>query len=169
MKIVSACKKAEHIFSRLLEILASASLFALFLAVVLTVLARYVFHASLGVEELPVYLMIFCVWITVPLAARSDSHIKISLMDTLIKNKTANAVRVIVLRLITLAALAVYAKYCIEYVGRSKALGTVTAGLHIPYWTLQCVMTFGIVAMLLYYIGQLCKDVKRLVEGSKCK
>lgn len=162
-------KKLEGAFGRLLEILASISLLALFISVVLTVFARYVFHASLGVEEMPVYLMIVCVWITVPIAAKYDNHIKISVMESLIKNKTINALRELVLRIILVGALGIYAKYCIDYVGRSKLLGTVTAGLRIPYWTLQSVMTFGICVMFLYYVGHLCKDVKRLVEVVRCK
>lgn len=132
--------------------------------VFIQVIARYVFHASLGgLEELPVYLMMISVWLAAPFVAKNDDHLKIELMDLIIKSPFVLKIIATAVKLITTVVMCYFAVISFEYVASTFQMGDISPGLGIPMWILQGVVFLSAALMTLYYAILFARDVKEVV------
>lgn len=138
---------------------------ALVVIINIQVLARYVFHASIGgFEELPVFLMIISVWIAAAFVAKKDNHIKIEFLDLMVKNKRILALIKVLLKLLTVVILVVFTFIAFKYVAITLLMGDITPGLHIPLWCLQGIIPVSTTLMSLFYGIQTVYDFIGVVK-----
>lgn len=127
------------------------------------VIARYVFHASLGgLEELPVYLMMISVWLAAPFVAKNDDHLKIELLDTIIKSKFVLKIIAAIVKVITTVVMCYFAVIAFQYVASTFQMGDISPGLGIPMWILQGVVFLSAALMTLYYAILSVRDFKEV-------
>ncbi|QSX09241.1 TRAP transporter small permease [Alkalibacter rhizosphaerae] len=154
-------KRLYQVVSNLLGI----AMIALTGIILVQVFARYVLNVSIGgFEELPLYLMIISVWLAAPFVARRDQHVKIDLLNLVIKNDRVNKFIEAVLRLITTVALSSFFVLCVKFVATSRQYGDVTPGLQIPFWMIQSVLVFSTFMMSFYYILLTIKSFKEAIK-----
>jgi TRAP-type C4-dicarboxylate transport system permease small subunit len=133
--------------------------------ILIQVFARYVLHTSIGgFEELPLYLMVISVWLAAPFVARKDQHVKIDLVNLVIKNKRIQKMIEAILRAITTVALSSFFVLCVKFVSTSKQYGDVTPGLQIPFWMIQSVLVFSTFMMSFYYVLLTIKSVREVIK-----
>lgn len=166
--VVKFLKQLDDVLFKAVQICLGIAMIALTMVVVIQVLARYVFHISIGgVEELPVYLMMLSVWIAAIFVAKNDGHVKIELLDMFVKNKKIVGVVNIILCGLSGVALAYFGWLCLQYMFKLRKYGDVTAGLGIPIWALESVMVISCTMMALYYTINFVKKIWQLKEEGK--
>lgn len=133
------------------------------LIIFIQVLFRYIFQQSLkGVEELPVFLMIICVYLASGLLARGDHHIKIDMLSMFIKSKKCILIIEAIMQGITFISLSVFTYLSYEYVSFMHLSGTVSPGLQLPMWGIQIFMVIGSILMTINYFINLVNGIRRL-------
>ncbi len=158
-------KKLDKALFNAVQICLGIAMIALTSIVVLQVLARYVFHISLGgIEELPVYLMMTSVWLAAIFVAKDDGHVKIELLDMFVKNKRVLGIINTVLCGLSGVVLAFFAYLSLTYMFKLQRYGDVTAGLAIPIWVLEMFMVISCAMMAMYYIVNVFKKLRELKE-----
>lgn len=131
--------------------------------VFLQVLARYVFHVSIGgLGELPVFLMIISVWLTAATLARQDGHIKLEMTEMVIKNEKILKFIKLLVHILTLASVAVFTYLSYDYVKFGVETWDTTAGLKFPVWWLTSIVLISGVLMTIYYMMHLYKAIKEM-------
>ena len=151
----------------IIENMVGVSMIILTLIVFFQVLARYVFKVSLdGLQELPTFLMIISVWLSAAVGTRKEGgHIKLDLVDLVIKNKKINRVIQLLVSTLTVAAAAVFTYLCFDYVNYGMESGEVSIGLKLPMWSLSSVLLVSGILMTVYNIINVYRGVK---EIGKC-
>lgn len=143
--------------------LVGISVIILTLVVFFQVIARYVLKMSVdGLQELPTFLLIFTVWLAAAMNARKKGgHIKLELIEIIIKNpKVIKAIEIFI-DVLTIAALAIFAYLCLEYVQYGIETGEASIGLKMPMWWLTSVLLVGVVLMIIYNIMHVYKEFRK--------
>lgn len=163
MKIL---QKIDEILFKAVQICLGIAMIALASIVCIQVLVRYILHVSIGgVEELPVYLMMVSVWIAAIFVAKNDGHVKIELLDMIVKNKKILGIVNTVLCGLTSVALGYFTVLCWKYMLKMQGYGDTTAGLGIPIWIFILVMVISCGMMTLYYAINTIKKGTELKGG----
>ncbi|WP_102348833.1 TRAP transporter small permease [Bacillus sp. Marseille-P3661] len=127
------------------------------------VLLRYVFNSSIGgLSELPVFIMIFSVWLSAAMISRQDDQIKLDLIDMIIKNEKAQTILRLFIRIISIIVIGIFTYLCLDYVIFGIQTGDTTAGLKFPLWWLSAVMLISSILMTIYFIKNFCSEVKEM-------
>lgn len=129
------------------------------------VISRYVFRIQLGgIEELPVYFMCVCIWLGGVRVSRNDSHVKIEVIYSIIKNpRGQNILRM----LTTLASALVLTYFCIsawQLVTRTYVAGTISSSIGFPLWIAYSFELIGTVGMTIYTYVNTVKYALRVVN-----
>lgn len=136
--------------------------------VVIQVLARYVFHISLGgAEELPIYMLVCVVWIGAVCNARANSHIKVDLFGLFCRNEKVKQIVSCITSLITIAFISVFTVTAFRYIAKSRTSMDFTSGMHIPLWILHSIIAVCLILMAIYYLVHLIEKVKEVIKTCK--
>jgi TRAP-type C4-dicarboxylate transport system permease small subunit len=136
---------------------------ALTVIVFVQVISRYVFKTSVGdIGELPVYLMILAIWVAGALLARKDDHIKLDVMQLIIKNKKIlKSIRLFV-NVLTVGSIGFFTYLSFDYVQFGIATGDTSAGLGFPLWWLTSFIMISGLLITIYYMLHSFKEAKEL-------
>jgi len=155
MRVLSAIDRA---LEKSISVFTGITMIALLVLVNAQVIARYVFKFSLGgFSSAPPYIMIYAIWMAAILSARNDDHLKIEILELIVKSVRAQKTIKLVLDAITAAALLYFTVYAALYVISAKQYGDMETGMLIPMWTLYIVMPIGSGFMGIYYIVHVIK------------
>ena len=169
IRLLKVFSVLDNAVSKVLGILVSFTVGALIVVVTIQVFARYVLFKSIGgVEEMPISLMMIGVWLGAPLVARADMHLKIELLELIIKNK-ALAARILktVVHVIILVCLCLFTRFALIYVQGSYAMYDITPGLNMPIWWMHSLLFISALLMAIYYFTHVVRDVIALKGGAK--
>lgn len=134
---------------------------AIMIIVNIQVVGRYVFKISLGpISDMPPYLMIFTIWISSIIAARKGDHIKIEVLDMVIKSKLVLRWIKIFIQIVTVLAMGCFAYYSFLYVADAISQNTYDPSLKIPYWCLYLILPVSSTLMTVYFAVNAVKTVK---------
>ncbi|WP_273227686.1 TRAP transporter small permease [Geosporobacter ferrireducens] len=158
-------KKLDALAFKAIRTFAGIAMVLLTAVIIIQILARYVFKVSIGgIEETPIFLMMISVWLSAIIVAREDGHVKIDLIDLMIKNKKILYILKTVLRCLTTVVLGIYAKFALDYLISSMRLGDTTPGLGIPVWMMHSFVFISAFFMTLYYLINSIKAIKEVWE-----
>lgn len=158
MSLLKACDKG--IFHTV-YVICGALMIAILVILNVQVFSRFLFNFSLGgLSDAPPYLMVYTVWIGGILAARSDDHIKIQILDLVVKNKKVLAVIDVVLYLLIAFSLLFFMKSSMDYTAHAFSYGSTDQGTGIPLWCFYIILPIGSAFMSLYYVVNAIKKVK---------
>lgn len=161
MKFLS---KLDNGFAKTIDILATIMQIVLFLIILVQVFGRYIFNFALGGwSDVPPYLLIWTVWLTAILAARKNDHLKIEILDLIVKNYRVRTAINSLLDFITAAALITFTVVSVKFIIATWQYGDVNPGLMIKMWILYLVMPFSSAFMSLYYIIAGGKKIQEVV------
>jgi TRAP-type C4-dicarboxylate transport system permease small subunit len=138
---------------------------AIMIIVNVQVLFRYVLRSSMGmISDLPPYFMVFVVWVSSVIVARKDEHIKIEILDGLIKSKKVlKWIKVVVKALMTIA-MAIFSYYCCCFVLNAFVQGVSHPSLKVPYWIIYSVLPFSSILMTIHFGVNTLKCIKEDVK-----
>jgi C4-dicarboxylate transporter, DctQ subunit len=128
------------------------------------VVARYVFHASVGTGgEVAVFSIIWAAMIGAAVAARSGVHIGV---DVLVKKLPPVLAKAMVLLTLLVSAgfTLIVAVLGVELVTLSLGSGQVTAELLIPRWMLYCSVPIGMILMTYHLLHQFAGQLRMPAE-----
>lgn len=155
-------KKLDSAFEKCIRVLLTSTMILLTILIVLMVICRYILHMNMGgFEEMPVYLMIICVWLGGGLVARNDDHVKIDIIQTYLKNEKMKAVLNLFVNGLTSAAMWYYTYLAVIFVKKSIRNGDISSGIGFPLWWIHMFVLIGSFAMALYYTKNTFKVLSR--------
>lgn len=158
---MSLLHKVDYYLMKVMTFLSGLLILSMTVIVCLQVFIRYVLKASLGMlSDLPPYFLVFVVWISSVIAVRNDDHIRIELLDGIIKNKEVVKWINAAIKGIMTVAMAIFAYHCCIYVANAFAQGTSDPALKIPYWVLYSILPITSVLMTIYYGVNTIKQIK---------
>ncbi len=130
------------------------------LAMVATVILRYIFHLNLfGMDEIILCFVFWFYFFGGVNGSREDSQIRADVVTILIKNKKIKWGLRIFTRLIEIAVLCFLVVMAIGlFITNCQRMPT-TQGLKIPYIIPQFAIVVGFVLMLMYDTGHLLKQI----------
>ena len=159
-------EKLDYYVEKVLGFTNGIFVFAMFLVVNVQVLIRYVFQGSLGaLSDIPVYLLVWAVFFSAALAVKHDDHLKIDIIDMIIKNKKALHILRTVLKVLMFAALCVFCVLCWKHEINLFTVGNADPATKAPYWVLNMIMPIASTLMAFYYGLNLYKAVRTLIKG----
>lgn len=142
----------DNFFNNLIHTLLGLSCGILFILTNVLVVFRYVFAKNLkGLEELPIFLLIICVWLGGALVSRNDEHIKIDLVDQFCKSERVKRVLAAFMELLSAVASWIYTYLSYGFVATSISRNTVSPGLQFPMWYVHIFMLIGALASSVYF------------------
>ena len=152
-------------FERVIKFVLTATMVALTVLTNVLVFSRYVLHMTLGgMEELPVFLLIACVWMGGALVSKEDNHVKIDFIFTVIKNeKTKQAIQLFTTALTTVVSC-IFTYLAFQYVSASISHNALSPGLRFPMWYVHFFMLLGSFASSLYFLRNTVNDARRLMK-----
>lgn len=150
--------------ARIISNLAGLSVALLTILVFFQVIARYVLEMSTGgITELPTFLMIIAVWMAGAVNARKeDGHIKLDLIEMMIRNKKIVYSIKLFVNMITIVSLAVFSYLSFIFVTHLKETGDTSVGLAMPMWWLAAVLLVSGILMTVYNVVNLCRVGKEM-------
>jgi len=124
------------------------------------VIARYVFSASFSwAEEISVTLVLWSVWIGASLAVRSNSHLRLSLLEKKLHSRTKPILRILLNFLIILFVVTItYASRIVIQVNEYITLMSLPITVNVMYWSVP----FGCLLMTFYCLRSIWDDCKKL-------
>lgn len=159
-------KKLDFYTEKVLGILNGIFVFAMFVIVNIQVLIRYVFQGGLGaISDITVYLLVYAVFFSAVLAVKHDDHLKIDIVDSLIKNKKALEILRTVLKLLMFVAMIIFCFYCWKHEINLIQTGNADPATKLPYWGLNLVMPISSTLMAFYYGLNTYKGVRNIMKG----
>lgn len=153
-------KKVDNWFERIVEAICTIMLILLVLIVFISVLTRFVIKTSTGnLADTPPYLMIWLVFLGAPFAVKRNTHIRIDLINMVIKNELALTIVDCVLCIVATLTFAWITKDSYIYLNITRGFGNAEASLHIPYWILYSGIAFDFTFMTVYYFVNTIKNI----------
>lgn len=150
---------------KIINYLVGISMVILTTIIFIQVIMRYIFKIPIGgVEELPVYLMMFSIWLTGIVVARDNNHIKLELLPMFIRSKRVLKLIDLLLMVIITISLGIFTYLAFKYVHFGYRTGEVSAGLGFPLWWLTSSMFVSGCLMTLYYLIHIYRLLKEMVK-----
>jgi TRAP-type C4-dicarboxylate transport system permease small subunit len=169
-KVVQVYEKITQLLIQLSYILMTLSILSIFVIVNIQVFFRYVLKTALGgVEELPVYIMAMCVWLSTPVISKEDKHINIDLFVNLFKSDIHRMILKAFAQLTAGVSMSYFAGLAFQYVQQSKSYGEVTGGLGIPIWVFHAVIFYGALMVAVFAFINLANTIIRIVNAARQK
>jgi TRAP-type C4-dicarboxylate transport system, small permease component len=165
-------KKIGSVTDKILEkisyMLMTISIIGIFVIINVQVLFRYVLKMSLGgLEELPVYIMALCIWLSAPVITRDDRHINIDFFTEMFKAEWVKYAFKAFAQLVTCLSMGFFTSLAFQYVRETFRYGEVTGGMEIPIWVFHAVITYGSFMCVLYAFINLVKYISKMIETAK--
>ena len=157
--------KLDDCFEKVIRFLLGVTMTVLTIMIILQVITRYVLRVNMGgLEELPVFLMIICVWLGAGVVAKNDDHVRIDLVQTMLKSERAKAILRIFVTGLTAAVMWFYTSLAVEFIQKSIAKNDISSGVGFPLWWPQLFVLIGSFAIALYYTKNTVKYVGGLLK-----
>ena len=129
------------------------------------VFSRYVLRVNLGgFEELPAYILCWCVWLGAIMIARSDEHMKVEKLFMLVKNEKAQVLIKALTSLLSTVVLAYFITRSGRFVSSAFTHSDITPALGWPSWAVYIVSIVGSVGMTIYTAVNTVKYFRRLKD-----
>lgn len=161
-------RKLDSGYAKALKFCVTFLSVAIAVMIVMLVVCRYVLHVNLnGAEELPTYMMIFCVWLGAGLVARDDKHLCVDVIYTVIKSEKAKTCLRLFTHVLTSVVMWYYTVLAYSFVVKGIAKGQVSSGLQFPMWWAYSVLFIGSLSMAIYYTIHSVITAASLGEGKK--
>lgn len=133
-----------------------ATSFAAAMIVFVGVIMRYIFHVDFfGQEEVVTVVAMWLYWIGGVYGSYEHSHIGADILSTLLKNEKVKHILDIICIVVSIAVLAVFSVWSIDYAKWSIEQGATSMGLKIPLIFSQITLAIGFILMTLYEIYHL--------------
>lgn len=159
MKILKSVDKG---IEKLVNMLVIISMILILSVVFFQVVARF-FHFSIGgFEELPVYLMLTCTWLTAAVHVKKKGHISLNLAKVFIKNEKANKIIQLITTSLTAIVFILFSVISLETIIYNFEMGYETPGMKIPYWILIALVVFCTTLMAIYYVKDIIDEIKEV-------
>ncbi len=137
---MKALEKIYELFDKVVSVLMATIMVLITLQTFVGVIFRYILHRSMGgLEELPVFMLIACVWIGGVLVAKRDDHVKIDLVTGNIKNEKTRYCLMGTVTLITAACSFWYTRLAYDFVKKAIVNLPVSPGIQFPLWYIYSV------------------------------
>lgn len=131
------------------NVVASAALAAAAAIAIASVVLRYLFNILLfWSEEAVIYLVILSVFVGAVITLRHDEHVKVDLLQLVLKGRARLAVQVLA-TLLTLVYLACVGGYGWLLLFEPASSDTVTPALKLPVWVVYLGLPLGFTLMFL--------------------
>ena len=103
------------------------------------------------------------------MAVKHDDHLKIDIIDSLIKNKKALAILKAILKVIMFAAMIIFCVFCWKHEINLFQVGNADPATKAPYWVLNFIMPVASTLMAYYYGLNTYKAFRDIVKGGADK
>jgi C4-dicarboxylate transporter, DctQ subunit len=125
---------------------------------IIQVIARYVFDASFAwAEEISATLVLWAVWVGASLAIKSNSHLRLHLLERKIHPRNRLFLRLVQKSLILFFAVAMaYASKVVLQVNENITLMSLPITVNIMYWSVPV----GCVLMIYYCLRSMLDDYR---------
>jgi TRAP-type C4-dicarboxylate transport system permease small subunit len=102
--------------------------------------------------------MTLTVWVGAVVASRQfeNGHIKIDILDTVVRNERLMAGVSVVWQIVAIATMAYFTKLSWDYTVYMKTINMMMAGIRFPMWVFVAAMTVCSFFMFVYEIAHLC-------------
>jgi TRAP-type C4-dicarboxylate transport system permease small subunit len=155
----------ESVLTKFMSVLVTIAMIMILGVTFVQVAVRFVFHVPIGGwDEVPTYMMLLGTWLTAAVNVKKKDHISLDLYLLFIKNETARKVIQIAINIVIIISFIVFSVLLAEFVGYNFRRKATTPGLSVPYWTLQGIILFSVVLMVVYYVLQLVANIKGLLK-----
>lgn len=126
----------------------------------LQVIARYVFSASFcWAEEISVTLVLWSVWIGASLAVKSNTHLRLTLLEKRLSPETRLILSMVLKSLIILFVVSIYyASRTVLQANENITLMSLPITVNVMYWSVP----FGSLLMTFYCLRSIWDDCKEL-------
>lgn len=149
------------------------SCFLGFVVVVLLVITlfqvgvRLVINKSLGgVEELPMYLMIFGIWLGAANLSRENTHLRLDGIGLITQNRKILKPIDVIIDVVSVAAMVLLCYYMADYTMYCVERGMTTPGMQIPIYVVAGLITVCLGIMVIYKVARIIRQVKELLHGN---
>ena len=147
-----------------IKYLMGISIVILTLIIFIQVVTRYIFKVSTGgLMELPTFLLLFAVWVSAAMNARTaGGHIELEFIELVIKNRKVTKGIKVLMNALTVVVLAIFTYLCWQYVKFGMDNHDISIGLQIPIWCVSAVLLVSSFLMTVYYILTVYKGLKEM-------
>ena len=129
------------------------------------VFSRYVFRVNMGgIEELPVYLMIGCVWLGAVSVAKKDAFVKIEIVDSFVKNQKIKKIIKIFNTFLSAVVITIFSKYAFVFFTRSIKYKDLSPAIGFPIWWVHIVVFIGSLGIAIYFWVNTIKYIREIKE-----
>ncbi|MCI8399320.1 MAG: TRAP transporter small permease [Oscillibacter sp.] len=148
---------------RLLSVIVALLMMLITFEIFVQVIFRYFLHKSMGgFEELPVFMLITCVWLGGILVAKHNDHVKIDIITQSIKNEKVQAVLNTATSLLTAVCAGFYTVLDWQFVTKAMEHRSLSPGLQFPLWYVYAVTLVGSALAALFFLINAVKEIRRL-------
>jgi TRAP-type C4-dicarboxylate transport system permease small subunit len=140
-------------------ILVMASI-AIVVIIVAGVYVRYVLKSDIfGIEEILVIVAMWLYWMAGVYASYENTHLRADIIEHLIKSNKKRKIYSIVVQVITIASIALFTKWGLDYAAWNIQLGATTPGIGLPLLISQIPLTISFCMMLLFSLYHLYRTI----------
>lgn len=159
-------EKIDTVFEEITKNVLGAVMFVLFILTNVQVVYRYILKQNLGgAEELPTFLLIITVWVAGIIVTKNEGHIRIDLIDQIIKDEKIKKILNLMVTLLTAVVSWIFTWLAFKFFIGSLEKHTLSSGMQFPMWYIYIFMVIGSVGMSFYYTVNVFKKLFSIKEG----
>ena len=161
--VVKFLKKLDHIVEFVVGNLAGILLIVMMIMVNLTIFSRWVFNINMhGYEELPTILFIVFVWLGVILVVRDDNMLKVDFFLNLCKTEKSKEALHLFSLIISTIICGLFMPLTFNLMMTHIERKTVSPAVGFSMWWVYASVFLGALGMMVYYVVNVCKSIRRL-------
>lgn len=161
--VVKFLKKLDHIVEFVVGNLAGILLIVMMIMVNLTIFSRWVFNINMhGYEELPTILFIVFVWLGVILVVRDDNMLKVDFFLNLCKTEKSKEALHLFSLIISTIICGLFMPLTFNLMMTHIERNTVSPAVGFSMWWVYASVFLGALGMMVYYVVNVCKSIRRL-------
>lgn len=159
-------KKAIDLYNNIEEKILVIGIVVMVLILFVQVVLRFVFSSPFTwAEELARLIFIWISWLGISIGQRKLEHIKVTMLTDRLKGKSQFTV-LFLADIVSMAILIVFIWQGVNLVVTIFEMGTKTAALHIPRWTVYLSVPVSCLAMGLRLAADMAKNIAGLRKGA---
>lgn len=148
---------------KVLSVIVAVIMMLITFEIFVQVIFRYFLRRSMGgFEELPVFMLITCVWLGGVLVAKNNDHVKIDIVTQGIKNERVKAVLNALTSLLTALCAGFYTVLDYQFVVKAMEHKSLSPGLQFPLWYVYAVTLVSSALTTILFLINAAKEIRRL-------
>lgn len=153
---------------KIINALGIFGLSALFILVSLNIVTRYLFDSDLElVEELTVWIMMWCIYLVVGVGLKRGAHIAVDILPEKLHGRARHALNAVIM-VVALVFGVMFFIYTLDAVLMAKMLRLRTvSSITVPVWITKLCMPIGLATFVLFGIEQLLRNLVALRKGGQ--